>query len=373
MSETVLAKLIRQYLSYSQPVHTFVWQGGEPMLMGVNFFRKITDLQKKFSRAGARIANGIQTNATLIDDGAAEHFARHRFLIGCSLDGPAHIHDRYRRSIGGGSSHAAALKGINVLRRHRVEFNILVLVSQANVHAAKEIYRYLVDQGFYYHQYIPCVEFDAQGTLMPFAITGRQWGDFMCQIFDLWYPRDRRIISIRYFDSIIQKLIDGSCNACTIADNCCQYFVVEYNGDIYPCDFFVSEDLKLGNIMGMSWDEALASALYIDFGVQKSRYNPACLTCNCQDLCMGDCLKNRIYGNSEADNISWLCAGWQQLVRHTRDQLQVMADEIRESQIRADQRVLRSQAGRRMAGSSTGRNQPCPCGSGRKYKKCCGA
>ncbi len=340
--------------------------------MGVNFFRKITDLQKKHGRAGTRIANGIQTNATLIDDAAAEHFARYRFLIGCSLDGPAHLHNRYRRSAGGSPSHAAVLKGINRLVRHQVEFNILVLVSQANVQQAKEVYRYLVDQGFHYHQYIPCVEFDSKGDLLPFAITDRQWGDFMCEIFDLWYYRDRRTVSVRYFDSILQKLVDGSCNICTLGDNCCQYFVVEYNGDIYPCDFFVREDLKIGNIRDMSWGYALTSTLYKDFGHQKSRCNPACMTCDCRDLCMGDCLKNRLYGNSEARNISWLCSGWQQLIRHTRDKLQDIADGIRESRIRADQRMLRLEAGRHRVVPRTGRNQPCPCGSGRKYKKCCG-
>jgi uncharacterized protein len=372
MSEAVLEKMIRGYLSTPQPVYTFGWQGGEPLLLGVNFFRKITDLQKKHGRAGTRIANGIQTNATLIDDAAAEHFARYRFLVGCSLDGPAHMHDRYRRTRGGGPSHAAVLKGINLLERHRVEFNILVLVTQANVHHPKEVYRYLVDQGFYYHQYIPCVEFDETGTLLPFAVTGRQWGDFMCEIFDLWYYRDRQTVSVRYFDSILQKLIDGSCHICTLGDNCCQYFVVEYNGDIYPCDFFVREDLKLGNIMDMSWGEALISPLYNDFGIRKSRCNPMCMTCDYRDLCMGDCLKHRLYGSPEARNMSWLCAGWRQLIRHTRDKLQDIADGIRGSQIRAEQIVLRSKAGRRRVGSSPGRNQPCPCGSGRKYKKCCG-
>ncbi|MCP4153559.1 MAG: SPASM domain-containing protein [bacterium] len=146
---------------------------------------------------------------------------------------------------------------------------------------------------------------------------------------------------------------------------------MEHNGDIYPCDFFVRENLKLGNIMDISWEEVLAAPLYKDFRIQKSRFNPACMTCNCRDLCMGDCLKNRIYGNSNARNISWLCTGWQQLIGHSRDKLQDLADGIRGSQIRADQKVLRSKAGRRRFGPGTGRNQPCPCGSGRKYKKCC--
>jgi uncharacterized protein len=373
MSEAVLEKMIRGYLATDQSVHTFVWQGGEPMLMGIDFFHKIIELQKKHGRAGTRIANGIQTNATLINDREADFFARHGFLVGCSLDGPAQNHDWYRRTLGGGPSHAAVLKGIANLKRYGVEFNVLIMVTQANVNSAKDVYRYLIDQGIYYHQYIPCVEFDAKGSLQPYAIRGGQWGDFMCEIFDLWYSRDHQTVSVRHFDSILQKLVDGSCNVCTLADNCCQYFVVEYNGDIYPCDFFVREDLKLGNIMSMSWDETLFNKIYREFGTRKSHCEPACLTCDCWDLCMGDCPKYRVREPSGSHNISWLCNGWQQLIRHCRYNLQDMAENIRESQIRANQRLLRSKSSLGKIGSSTGRNQPCPCGSGKKYKKCCGA
>jgi uncharacterized protein len=372
MSEAVLEKMIQGYMATIQPVYTFGWQGGEPTLMGLNFFREVIDLQKKYGRAGTPVANGIQTNATLIDDRFAEHLARYRFLVGCSLDGPAQIHDRYRRTRAGGPSHAAVLKGINILKRHRVEFNVLVLVTQANVHRARDVYSYLVDQGFYYLQYIPCVEFDEKGTLMPYAITGQQWGDFMCTIFDQWYLRNRNTVSVRNFDSILQKLIDGSSNICTLGDNCCQYFVVEHNGDIYPCDFFVQENLKIGNIMDMSWKDALRASIYNDFGTQKSCYNSSCTTCDCLDLCMGDCLKHRVYGDHAAQNQSWLCTGWQQLIRHTRDKLQVIAKELRERQISANQRELRSKADRRIRSARPGRNQPCPCGSNLKFKKCCG-
>jgi uncharacterized protein len=162
-------------------------------------------------------------------------------------------------------------------------------------------------------------------------------------------------------------MVDGSANICTLGNNCCQYFVVEHNGDLYPCDFYVRKDLKLGNIVDTSWEEALAAPLYKDFGVQKSRLNPACTTCDCLDLCMGDCLKHRAYGDHAARNLSWLCAGWQQLIRHTRDKLHDVAEEISRRQP-----VLRPKTSRSKTESKVGRNQPCPCGSGIKYKKCCG-
>jgi uncharacterized protein len=372
MSQTVLEKLIMGYMATTQPVYSFGWQGGESTLMGLNFFRRIIDLQKKYGGDGVNVANGIQTNAALIDDKFAEHLARYRFLIGCSLDGPAPIHDRYRRTSDGGSSHESVLKGINILKRHRVELNVLVLVTQANAHRAKDVFSYLIDQGFNYHQYIPCVEFNEKGKLMPYAITGQQWGDFMCVVFDQWYSHDRNTVSIRNFDSMIQKLIDGSANICSLGDNCCQYFVVEYNGDIYPCDFFVKEDLKIGNILEMTWEDALSSKVYNDFGIQKSCHNAVCATCDCLDLCMGDCLKHRLYDDHAAQNLSWLCTGWQQVIRHARDKLKMMADDLRWKQVLAQQRTIRLKVSRPKGSLRPGRNQPCPCGSNLKFKKCCG-
>lgn len=372
MSEVVLEKMIQEYMATDQHVYTFGWQGGEPTLMGLDFFKKAVELQEKYSSAGTSITNGIQTNATLIDDNFAEHFANNQFLVGCSIDGPAEIHDHYRRNKAGGPSHAAVLKGIKMLQRHRVEFNILVLVSKANVDHAMEVYNYLVDQGFYYHQYIPCVEFDNKGQLLPFAITDQQWADFMCTVFNQWYSSSRNKVSVRYFDSILQKLMDGTSNICSLEDNCCQYFVVEHNGDIYPCDFFVQENLKIGNIMDISYKEALRSPIYNDFGAQKSCFNSLCKKCNYLGFCMGDCLKHRVYCDHPAENMSWLCNGWQQILDHTLDKLQVMAKEIRQKQIFANQQKFRME---NISGTKSllpGRNQPCICGSNLKFKKCCG-
>jgi uncharacterized protein len=368
MPDDVLEQLVKSYMATLQPTYSFGWQGGEPTLMGVDFFRKATALQEKYGGSGMVVANGLQTNATLIDDELAQHFARYRFLLGCSLDGPPDIHDRYRLTAAGKPSHEKVMDGIDTLKRHGVEFNILVLVSQANVRRAAEGYQYLTRQGFLYHQYIPCVEFDAQGKLLPFAINGEEWGEFLCNLFDEWYPRDIHRVSIRHFDTILQKMVDGTANVCTIGRNCCQYFVVEYNGDIYPCDFFVQASLKIGNVMETSWDEALASESYRDFGAQKAQWNDKCKSCDCLNYCSGDCLKHRLYSNNSPQNLSLLCAGWQQFIRHTRRTFHSIAENIpaRTHYDNGRARPVKS------ASPPPGRNSPCPCGSGRKYKKCCG-
>lgn len=368
MSDEVLDQLIISYMSTPQPTYSFNWQGGEPTLMGVEFYRRVVALQERYGSSGAVVSNGLQTNATHIDEALARHFAQYRFLIGCSLDGPPAIHDRYRRTPAGYGTHARVMSGIDTLKRHGVEFNVLVLVSRANVKQAAAVYRYLKEQGFLYQQFIPCVEFDTDGSLLPFAISGREWGEFLCTLFDQWYPQDVYRVSIRQFDSVLQKMVHGTVNACHMDQNCCQYFVVEHNGDIYPCDFFVEPDLKIGNIMEMDWDAALTSETYQDFGIQKSQWNQKCGDCDCLNYCRGDCLKQRLYAGHTAQNLSWLCEGWQRFYRYTRRHFRKIADQIQRRQTAGSQHTKKSLSPSAMLG----RNSLCPCGSGKKYKHCCG-
>ena len=363
MNAETLETLISKYMATSQPQYIFGWQGGEPTLMGLDFFRHVTDLQKRHGSAGAVVGNGLQTNGILIDSALAAHFAAYNFLVGVSLDGPAEIHDRYRRNRGGEPTHALVRRGIEHLRRHGVEFNILVLVSDANVKRGREVYRYLVDEGFYYHQYIPCVEFRADGCLQPYAVGGGEWGDFLCAIYDEWQKADSRRVSIRLFDSILGYLVDGLRNVCTMGRDCRQYLVVEHNGDVYPCDFFVSADLKLGNIHSHTWEELRASPVYAAFGQRKAAWPKGCDSCAYLDLCAGDCLKHR----PAAGEFSALCIGWRKFYEHALPGLRKLAETVRRERGRAA-------AGRvaKRSAEMPGVNDPCPCGSGRKFKKCCG-
>jgi uncharacterized protein len=372
MTDAVLEQMIRTYLATPQPIYSFGWQGGEPTLLGVDFFRRVTELQRRHGRPGASVANGLQTNATLISAELARHLAEYKFLVGCSLDGPPKIHDEYRRTIGGQSSHELAMRGIGLLRQHGVEFNILVLVSRANIGRAKEVYRYLVEQEFFYHQYIPCVEFDGKGRRRKFAIDGDDWGDFLCELFDEWHPKHASAVSIRLFDSVLARLVDGGANVCQMQQDCCQYFVVEHNGDLYPCDFFVEPALRLGSVMDTTWAQALESPVYAAFGARKARWNAACAACEYLDLCAGDCLKHRGHAAPGPGTLSWLCKGQKKFFRHTLDRFRMLAGEVRARRTQADS-VLRHEAlWTPAAGGGVGRNDPCPCGSGRKFKKCCG-
>ncbi|MCK4422813.1 MAG: radical SAM protein, partial [Candidatus Omnitrophica bacterium] len=239
MSDQVLEKLISSYLRTNQPQYSFGWQGGEPTLMGLDFFKRVIQLQQKHGHPGANIANGLQTNAIRIDDEFAKHLSKYNFLVGVSLDGPPEIHDYYRKYKDNRGTHADVMRSIDCLKRNNVEFNILTLVNNINVCQPKEVYHYLCDNGFLYHQYIECVEFDPKGRLLPFAVNGEEWGNFLCAIFDEWIKGDTHRVSIRLFDSILVYMVEGLRNVCKMGQNCCQYLAVEYNGDVYPCDFFI--------------------------------------------------------------------------------------------------------------------------------------
>lgn len=329
MGDATLDRMIAGYMATRQPVHAFGWQGGEPTLMGVGFYRRAVELQAAYAQPGTRIANGLQTNGTLLDDAFAAFLAEYRFLVGVSLDGPAALHDAERQTAGGHGSHARVLSGIECLRRNRVEFNILTLVNRTNVSKPVEVYDYLVEQGFFYHQYIECVEFAPDGTPQPFAITGQAWGDFLCQLFDRWYPRDTRRVSVRLFDTVLERIVNGVSNTCTSGETCCQYFVVEHNGDVYPCDFHVRPSRKLGNVTTDGWTTLQQSPAYAAFGARKRKWNARCARCTFLQFCMGDCPKNRGGPeNQDPARLSHVCEGWRQFYRHTLPRFQKLAEDI---------------------------------------------
>jgi len=364
MNDEVLAALTKKFLSLGLPLSCFGWQGGECTLMGLDFFRKTLDFQRNFAKPGQRVANSIQTNATLLDDEWGRFFHESNILVGVSIDGPPEMHDRSRPWPDGRGSHADVLRGLEALRRNRAEFNVLTLVSAVNQGHPREIYRYLKSLDVKYHQYIECVEFDAAGNLKPCSVEPRQWGRFLCELFDEWYPSDIRKVSIRLFDSILSRLVDGVPSLCSMGGDCRQYFVVEHNGDLYPCDFHVSPEWKLGNVETDDLTQLFDSPLYREFGARKSAVHGKCRICEYYDFCMGCCPKNRFPAGG-LKSLSALCDGWKMLYAHTLERFGKLAAEIREER---EKHILRRGTGV----PAPGRNSPCPCGSGKKYKNCCG-
>lgn len=327
MNEATLQRLLKSYLSTPQQVYSVTWQGGEPALMGLEFYKMAVELQKRYASRGSRMMNCLQTNATLINAEVAAFMGRYRFLTGCSLDGPAAVHDVYRRSPSGRPTHARVINGIRMLSGYGVPVNAVCLVSTANVDRPLEIYEYFKSIGFDYIQFIPCVEHDIEGNPHPWSLTGPEWGYFLSKVFDRWYARDVGKISVRNFESVLARLVTGSAAECHMQGRCDRYLVVEYNGDVYPCDFFVRPENKLGNIHENSFAEIRASQKYKGFAGRKSALSGACAECAYLRLCMGDCLKFR-RKTAHGGDISVLCAGWKQFFGATMERFEKMAATI---------------------------------------------
>jgi len=286
MSPDLFRKMLDAYCALPFPQKSVTLQGGEPLLAN----REIFEILNR-----APTERAVQTNATLITDEYAEIFAEGHWLVGASLDGPKEL-NRNRAS-----SFDEAVRGIRRLEKAGADYNLLTVVSKANVDHPAEVYRYLRDNfATRYHQYIEC-------TGPCEEITGEEWGRFLIGLFDAWYPHDTRTVSVRLFDSIVSFLVRGFPTQCSFASTCRQYLTVEHDGGVYPCDFFVRPELRLGSVATDTWEALQSSPAYAAFAERKTTMlPPACRICEYAALCRGDCPRNR----------QALCAGWKAFFAH---------------------------------------------------------
>ena len=271
MSDAVLDALISQAMRLDRTRAVFGWQGGEPTLCGLGFFERVVALQQQYGYPGQSVSNGLQTNGLLLDDDWARFLRRYSFLVGISLDGPEQYHDRYRVHVSGAGSHVRVMESIARMERQGVAYNILSVVNRETALHGAEIYDYLVGQGFQYLQFIPCVETDPQsGEVAEFSVRPEQYGDFLCEVFDRWYNGGHPEVSVRDFDSILARYLGQDASVCCYQERCGSYLVVEYNGDLYPCDFFVREDMRLGNLDRITLEQAFVSSALAEFADHKA-------------------------------------------------------------------------------------------------------
>ncbi|MEZ5402445.1 MAG: anaerobic sulfatase maturase [Bryobacteraceae bacterium] len=312
MSMETLERLVDTWLFYSYPNSTFAFQGGEPTLAGLDFFTKLVDLQQRIGRDGQNVSNALQTNAMLIDDNWAQLFRSYNWLLGVSLDGPEEINDMYRFNKAGRGTWKQVMKGVECLQKNKVDFNILCVLSQANVDKPKEIYKFYKSIGIDNIQYIPLAEFNRDGSRMPFTITPEQYGKFLVDTFDLWWP-DRRKVRIRFFDNIAESVAGMKPGSCTMHETCDSYCVVEYNGDVYPCDFFVESNWKIGNLALDSWPEIARRARRFDFAKKKTLGHPECHVCEWQSICHGGCPKFREGPQGRFEDLDYFCQAYKMI------------------------------------------------------------
>jgi uncharacterized protein len=356
--------LIRKTLSLGFDQNNFCWQGGEPTLMGIDFYKHVVDLQKRYAQPGQIIGNTIQTNGVLIDPSWAEFFFKNRFFIGLSLDGPDFVHDHYRKSASGKGTFEKVMRAAGLLTAEKVEFNILSLLTDANISRPETLYRFFRRNGLNHLQFIPCVESDpVTKEPMPYAVSGEQLGNFYRTLFDLWMKDGFREVSIRAFEDILIYYIDRIHTSCSGLEKCGAYLVVEHNGDVYPCDFFVYPEWKLGNLTEDTYSKIFNNHLLKKFSELKADIPEPCAECRWLAFCRGDCTRLRRDGNGGFGNLSLLCSAQKMLLDHMESHL----ESIKEKALRIRRRNRIERSSRVM-----GRNAMCPCNSGLKYKKCCG-
>ncbi|MCX7599749.1 MAG: anaerobic sulfatase maturase [Armatimonadetes bacterium] len=367
MTTSTLEKLVAHYMGMAGPNPIFAWQGGEPALMGLDFFRQVVELQQRFGRPGQVVGNGFQTNATLLDDGWARFFADYSFLVGVSLDGPQGLHDAHRRTPDGQGTWAAVMAGIEALRRHGVEFNVLCMVTQESVRQPEKLFRFFRHNEIHYVQFIPLVEPGPEPlSPAPFSIGAQEYAEFLCHMFDQW-AAEWPAMHIREFDEFLTVYAGRPQISCTFQETCGSYCVVEHTGDVYTCDFMVEPQWKLGNLVEQPLGEILTSPLFEEFAGRKTVLSDKCKACEWLALCHGGCQKHRLIRSRSVAAPSYFCEAYRRFFRHSRRRFRKLSDRIVQQQ--SPSRVSSpKQVGSQGAPS---RNAPCPCGSGTKYKHCC--
>jgi len=341
MSDEVLEAYIEKYLGTQKgPEVPFVWQGGEPTLAGLDFFRKAVRLQKKHARSGKRITNALQTNGVLLNEEWVRFLAKHNFMVGISLDGPREIHDRYRVDRGGKPTFDRVMRGVKLLQKHEVEFNVLACVSRESCSRAGEIYSFFKEQNIDFIQFTPLVERlpdtpagdlglhfalppelkekEEQIEVTPFSVEPEAYGNFLIEVFEEWIRHDVGSVFVMNFESALASWMNLAPASCVFAKQCGRSLVMEHNGDLYSCDHYVYPEYRLGNILTDNPAELVESPCQREFGSCKETMLPEeCRNCEVLFACRGECPKHRFSStwNGEA-GVNYLCAGYRKYYRH---------------------------------------------------------
>ena len=384
MSDEILEKYIVQLIEgHRSNEVTVAWQGGEPTIMGVDFFRRAIALQEKYKKPGMTFENTMQTNGTLLTDEWCEFYKENDFLIGLSIDGPRELHDANRVDKGGKGTFDKVMRGLALLQKHGVEFNILTTVNRINGDRPLEVYRFLRDEvKTTWMQFIPIVErindagrtvYQKGDTVSERSVKPEQFGAFLNAIFDEWVHHDVGNIFVQTFEAAARSWLGMPSGMCVFEPTCGAGIAIEHNGDLYSCDHFVEPDYLLGNVQNEQMIDMLASDFQVKFGRDKLDTLPKyCLECDVRFACNGECPKNRFIETPDGEpGLNYLCAGYKAFFHHIDVPMRMIGDLIKRNAPAENVVPMLAKMEAQWA-STAGRNDPCPCGSGAKYKKCHG-
>jgi uncharacterized protein len=388
--ETYLRQLIESHATV--PDVQVAWQGGEPTVMGLEFFRRSVELAEKYLKPGQRAVHTIQTNGTLLDAEWAEFFKKNQFLVGISIDGPRELHDSYRVNKGGKGSFEQVMRGLAHLQEHEVEWNALTTIHDRNGDHGREVYRFLRDEcGATFVQFIPIIERVAEASqdgTVPWtswrdrplyvqvgtrvtgrSVTAEHYGRFLIEVFEEWVRHDVGTVYVQMFDVALANWYGEPPGLCIHSETCGLALALEHTGDLYSCDHFVEPRYKLGNIRETHMLELVASQRQRGFGLDKRDTLPRfCRECDVRFACYGGCPKDRFVETPDGEpGLNYLCAGYKAFFHHVDPAMRFMCEQLRRGDAPATiMRLYATEDARR------GRNDPCTCGSGRKWKQCHG-
>ncbi|MGB0792436.1 MAG: anaerobic sulfatase maturase [Opitutales bacterium] len=370
MSDERLEAFIRDYIAAQPgPEVSFAFQGGEPTLLGVDYFRKVVAYQEKHAQ-GKRISTAFQTNGTLLNDEWGVFLAENNFLVGLSIDGPEAIHNANRVDKKGRDSYKEVIRGLNILRKYKVEFNTLTCVNSITVQHPVKIYKFLKSIGSKYLQFIPIVEREVDTAaaklgldfaappdleqppenrenpqMSPFAVPAEAYGEFLCKIFDEWIKRDVGKVFVQLFDVALNKWLKIPGGLCYFAETCGRALAMEHDGDLYTCDHYVYPKYKLGNLMNTSLGELADSPMAQAFGQDKRERLPKyCRDCSVRFACNGECPKHRFTWTPDGEwGLNYLCPAYKKFFTHIDPAMQLMADLYRQQRAPAEAMELLAQ------------------------------
>lgn len=391
MSEQVLKEFIKQKIEANDtPGVNFAWQGGEPTLLGVEYFEKVVKLQKKYSN-GKKIENTFQTNGILLDDKWCEFFNKNNYLIGLSIDGPKDLHDKYRVNKGGKPSFDQVVKGIKLLKKHEVEFNTLTVVHDYNSRYPLEVYNFLKEIGSGFMQFIPIVErksvsitedsltlvspdYKGNAEVTEWSVKSEEYGNFLIKIFDEWVRKDVGKYFVQIFDIALEAWYGQEPGLCVFRETCGDAMAIEHNGDLYSCDHYVYPENKLGNIMEEHLSVLVNKPQQLKFGLDKRMELPNfCLNCEVRFVCNGECPKHRFIQTPDGeDGLNYLCAGYKKFFTYIDPYMKFMTNELKQERAPANVMKWVKEKDAGFPNLNVGRNDFCPCRSGKKFKLCCG-
>ena len=319
MSLQTMEAMVKEFLSYRMPQSILCWQGGEPTLCGLDFFRAAVEAEKRHGADGQVVGNALQTNGLLLDAQWCRFLAEYHFLVGLSLDGPRKLHETYR-----GKSFDRVMRAARLMRDHGVEFNILCVVSQANWRHGAEVYEWLVDQGFAEIQFIPAREVGPDGRELPFSVKDEEFGEFLIAAFERWVKRDVGVVNERIFNSLLAYFLQGEPNLCTFRARCGDYITIERGGEVFPCDFYVQPEWKLGELGERPMHEFYTTVRPERFGKLKAQVDEGCRECEFFPMCNGGCPRDRRPGGRNAH-----CVGYKNFFSVAAPRLEGLARQLR--------------------------------------------